>query len=147
MYRSLSKLQTGYFFMFYFYLPNLENRKPAIWRHLISCVCFSLCWATKMTVLSSQTIHCFKEICYWTALHAGHVWFYFLYFCAWRCSLFPPFLYIWSDDSSMSFITPSWPPHFFGTNTKKWQDSPTLLFKRIQVHFSCVEVLHHRLSS
>lgn len=42
MYRSLSKLQTGYFFMFYFYLPNLENRKPAIWRHLISCVCFSV---------------------------------------------------------------------------------------------------------
>lgn len=25
----------------------------------------------------------FKEMCYWTALHAGHVWFFF--FCAWRC--------------------------------------------------------------
>lgn len=24
-------------------------------------------------------------MCYWTALHAGHVWFFFSFSCAWRC--------------------------------------------------------------
>lgn len=63
---------------------------------------------------SLQTIIVFKEMSYWTSLHAGHVWFFFS-FCAWR------FL---SDDSSMAFILHLWPPHFFGTATKKWQDFP-----------------------
>lgn len=31
-----------------------------------------------------------------------------------------------SDDSSMAFILHLWPPHFFGTATKKWQDFPPL---------------------
>lgn len=32
-----------------------------------------------------------------------------------------------SDDSSMAFILHLWPPHFFGTATKKWQDFPPLV--------------------
>lgn len=37
----------GLFFFFSFCLPNLEDCEPAVWRHLISCVCLLLCWATK----------------------------------------------------------------------------------------------------
>lgn len=70
-----------FLFLFFFCLPNSEDCEPAVWRHLISCVCLLLCWATKDDVHYKLFI-VFKEMCYWTALHAGHVWFFcfvFLY--------------------------------------------------------------------
>lgn len=73
----------GHFYLF-FCLPNLEDCEPAVWRHLISCLCLLLCWATK-DYIHYKLLVVFEEMCYWTALHAGHVWFFFFSLCAWRC--------------------------------------------------------------
>lgn len=137
VYRFLSKLHpsTIYFWSFtLFCLPNLEDCEPAVWRHLISCVCLLLCWATK-DYIHYKLFIVFKEMCYWTGLHAGHVWF--LFFSFW-C----PFL---SDDSSMAFIYFIYGLTFLGQQQKSDRTSqpPCNLYK---LHFSCVEVHHLRLS-
>lgn len=120
------------FFIFYFFLSaklgGLQACRltpPHLMRLLV------IVWSNKR-LYPLQTLHCFKEMCYWTALHAGHVWFFFLclkmsYFVGWL-----------QHGTHTSFR----PPHFFGTETKKWQDFPP----PVVVHFSCVEVHHHRLS-
>lgn len=123
VYRYLSKSASinnmFWSFPFPFCLPNLEDCELAIFRHLISCVCLLLCWATKDNIILKQySLFLKKEICYRIALHAGHVWFYFLFFVLEDVLL--------SDDSSMAFILHLWPHHFFGTATKKWQDLPPL---------------------
>lgn len=50
--------------------------------------CLLLCWATT-DYIHYKLFIVFTEMCYWTALHAGHVWFlffvFFFLFCAWRC--------------------------------------------------------------
>lgn len=93
VYRFLSNLHPStvcfwslffFFFTFYFCLPILEDCEPAVWRHLISCVCLLLCWATKDCTHYKLFI-VFKEMCYWTALHAGHVWFFSFFFSFLLC--------------------------------------------------------------
>lgn len=128
VYRFLSNLHpsTICFWSFYYFalfcLPNLEDCEPAVWRHLISCVCLLMCWATKR-LDSSQTIHCFYRdlllncTCMLDMYGFFSVLFSFSFLCL-KMSLF------FSDDSSMAFILHLWPPHFFGTATKKCQDFP-----------------------
>lgn len=84
------------FFIFYFLffcLPNLEDCEPAVWRHLISCVCLLLCGATKDCIHYKLFIvlkRCVIELPCMLDMYGFS-------FCAWRC----PFL---SDDSSMALI-------------------------------------------
>lgn len=83
--------------------------------HAFACYCVK----QKKDYIHYKLFIVFKEMCYWTALHAGHVRFFSFFLC-----LKMSFL---SDDSSMAFILHLWPPHFFGTATKKWQDFPPLV--------------------
>lgn len=82
------------FFLFYFFcLPNLEDCKPAVWRHLISCVCLLLCGATKDCIHYKLFIvlkRCVIELPCMLDMYGFS-------FYAWRCPIL-------SDDSSMALI-------------------------------------------
>lgn len=137
VYRSKLHPSTICFWSYYFFfcLTNLEDCEPAVWRHLISCVCLLLCWATK-DYIHYKLLIVFKEMCYWTGLHAGHVWFLF----------FLSDVLFLSDDSSMAFIYFIYGLlTFLGQQQKSDRTSqpPCNLYK---LQFSCVEVHHHRLS-
>lgn len=56
------------------------------------------------------TNYCFlKEMCYWTDLHAGHVWFFSCAFLFVRSY----FLFFPPDGFCIAFKTSSKTPHFF----------------------------------
>lgn len=102
-----------FFFSFFFFVCQTWRSASlpfdATSSHAFACYCVE-----QQDYIHYKLFIVFKEMCYWTALHAGHVWFFFL-------CLKMSFL---SDDSSMAFILHLWPPHFFGKATKKWQDFP-----------------------
>lgn len=81
----------------------------------------------------------FKEMCYWTALHAGHVWFFFfLSFCAWRC----PFFVGWLQHGiHTSFMASS----LFWDSNKKVTGLPTPcnLYKCISAALRCTTIGCH----
>lgn len=118
---SIDNMFLVFFFIFSFFcLPNLEDCEPVVWRHLISCVLLVIVLSNNR-LYSLQTIHCFYRD---VLLNCPACWtcmvFVFCFFFPFLC-LKMSFL---SDDSSMAFILHLWPPHFFGTATKKWQDFP-----------------------
>lgn len=124
-----SKLQpsTEYFwsFFFHFYLffvcQTWRICEPVVWRHLISCLL--LCWATKKTTFITNKLFIvfivflrdvlLKYPACWTCM--VYFFFFLFFFSAWR--LFVGWLQH-GIHSSFFFR----PPHFFGTETKKWQD-------------------------
>lgn len=83
--------------------------------HAFACYCVE-----QRKDFSSQTIHCFYRdvLLNCTCMLDMYGFFFFFFFLCLKMSCF-------LSDSSMAFILHLWPPHFFGTATKKWQDFPT----------------------
>lgn len=92
---------------FFFRLPNLEDCKPAVWRHLISCVCLLLCWATKDYI--HYKLSCFCCLFCFCILKKD-----VLLNCpaCWTCMVSPLLLFFLC--LKMSFISSPPTPLFFG---------------------------------
>lgn len=67
----------GLFFLSFFLSAKLGGLRACRFDATSShAFCLLLCWATTDCIHYKLFI-VFKEMCYWTALHAGHVWFFF----------------------------------------------------------------------
>lgn len=123
VYRSLSNLHpsTICFWSFYFFFVCQTWRIASLpfdatSSHAFACYCVEQQKTIFITNYSLFLKRCVIELPCMLDMYGFSFLFFFL-------SVLEDVLFL-SDDSSMAFILHLWPPHFFGTATKKWQDFP-----------------------
>lgn len=122
VYRFLSNLHPsticfGSFYLFFFFFFFLSAKLGGLRAcrltppHLMRLLVIVL---SNIRLYSLQTIHCFSRdvLLNCPACWTCTVFFLLFFFLCLKMSFL-------SDDSSMAFILHFWPPHFFGTATKK----------------------------